>query len=351
MNGKTHIFISLVFIAALVIAGVFAWRAHLSVIAARRAQEQEAARLLEMERETAAVRKDAPALAARLRVSQHEASLVSPLGEDTEAFWQRVTTLIADIKAKKASQPKNTKVALPESPKTAAGGNVFPELLGDPEYAALVKEGLLASARSLTLNYLRVADLTAEQRDKLEKNLTDTYDSLADLRNVAADMGLDAPNDEVIKQMTREIWEKEDAACREIVGEENSARLKKARLAGDGNAGYFDGLSFSADSVALRMSYSAEPLTSEQARELRNLIYADVDEVTKIGIEKVPGMVASLADLMRQVAMSDKFNEQAAKILSPVQMAGLAELQEEKRLRWQNLDEYLQRSAAEKNAK
>jgi len=352
MNGKKHIFISLAFIAALVIAGVFAWRAHMSLVAARRAQEQEAAMRSEIEKETAAARKDAPTLAARLRAAQHAASEVNPLVDDTGTFWQRVTALAAEIKARKASQSETNKVAFPKSPTTADGEIVFSELLDDSEYAALAKEVWMGKARHLRLDYLRVADLTAEQRDKLEKILSDTYASISNIQTAAAAMGLDAPNDEIIKQMTKEIWVKEDAACREIVGEENSARLAKAEYAGDGTSfDFINGLTVSADAVALRLSYSEEPMSAEQTRELRNLIYADVDEVTKNASENVSDGVASQNDIRRQVAMSDKFNEQAAKILTPVQMAGLAELQEEKRLRWQDLDKYLQKRTDEKKAK
>ena len=347
MNGKKRLLISLVFITVFVLAGAFAWRAHLSVAEARLAQEQEAASRSKMEKEAAEARKDAPALAARLRASQHEASKLNPLMNDTEAFWQRVTELAAEIKAQKASQPKNDtfmrlKLFL-DSPQ-----GVFAELMGNPEYAALAKEVWLGQARIVRLDYLRVADLTAEQRDKLEKVSIDQSAAEADIQAVATAMGLDASNDKVIAQMEYEIRRKADAACEEIVGEENSARLDKAFMAGEGVNGSIFSLMFSTDDVALRLSYSEEPLSAEQTQELRNLIYADVDEVTKNTSEYASDKKHNPA---RQVAMSDKFNEQAAKFLSPVQMAGLAELQEEKRLGWQRMDEASQKRAAQKNAK
>jgi len=348
MNRKGRIFVSLFFIAALVITSAFAWRARMSVVAAHRAQDQEAARRSEMQKEAAVARKDTPALARRLRASQYEASKLNPLANDTEAFWQRVTDLAAEIRAKKPSQTKNNKDAFLETPGTADGKIVFPELLGDPEYAALAKQLWLAQARSEMLKYLRVANVTAEQRDRLEKNLADLFASEADIQAVAAAMGLDGWNDEVIKQLITETWRKAGATDREIVGKETVAQFKRASLAGDQADDFsHNALTISADTVAIRLSYSAEPLSAEQTRALRNLIYADIDEMSK----KSPDGVFSLG-FQDQVAMSDAFNEQAAKILSPVQMAGLSELQEEKRLVLQFfLSEEMRKRAAKKNGK
>lgn len=315
----------------LAVLAVIAWRLHSGLANAERALASELSLRQNLQKQLDDSLRRQKLETARLLRLQKNLHDINPRYQTNENHWNQVEALIARQKAREteagvapASSPT------PRTPlRTANHSNIFPEFLDDPAYAALVKESLLSETRETLFEFMHATDLSdSDKFAQAERILSEARMSEMDVRAAATALGMDGFNDAVVEKLRADIDKQQEAALRALVGEDAYDKYKYSYFTGEKpNTG---GLFFSADVLATRVSYSSEPMTETQTRQMRALIQAEVD-AAQDKLENRRGYY----DLL----MTDDFNARAAKILTPAQMQGLRELQEEKSMHVELMEE------------
>lgn len=245
----------------LVVAAVlaFAWvrlRAEASAVARERETFARSDRALEREQAAFARR----VVEMQLDVAERKRLI---LATQSAADRARVNVggYIARLKAEHAGRAPV--VRPPAPPMTTGGGRSFPELMSDPEYSALYAKSLrlaLSEYRGGTLHKLGVPDDVVAKAIDL---LVEEQASAMDLHNLAGTNPLQPGNAREIQQMRAQLAQETQAQLKALLGAETYARYK-GEVEGTGRQ-----VQLATAPLDRRLSYSDEPLTTDQLERLQ----------------------------------------------------------------------------------
>lgn len=182
----------------------------------------------------------------------------------TQSAAERARVTVGPLVARLKAAHAGLKPTRPPDPPTPAGGaSYFPELMSDPEYSALYTKSTRAWMASCHGPKLRRLGLTEEVVARAVDLLTEEQVSLADVHNLAGSSPLRPPSGE-FNQMQQQIREETQVQLKALLGEDAYRRYKDANVPfSDTAAG------FAVRSLERRLSYSEEPLSSEQIARLQ----------------------------------------------------------------------------------
>jgi len=338
MITNKSLFITIFLAVAIVALAVFCWHGRLNINSAKQAIQQATVMRDSLAAQLTKVKSGQMRDTLRLLNAQHALHTVN--GEQADApRWQRVSQLIDKLKAQESEDGgKSIKQPMrPFAPMPAHGSVVFPELLDDPVYAKHAKEFWLGDVRTDLFLFMRAANITdADKLAEIEKVLTDARSSDMDVEGAAAALGLDTANDAVVKKLQYDIAKQKDTALQAIVGKDAYDQYDRSIMALEGYD-WPGGTSFSAANLETRLSYSSEPLSETQVSQMQDLIR---DEASRwhTSMSHTKARTPARMRAIRNFENSDDFNARAAQILTPAQMAGLRELQDESAATYQIID-------------
>ncbi len=245
---------------------------------------------------------------------------------------------IARLKAQHAGRAPI--VRLPPPPMTTGGGRTFPELMSDPEYSALYAKSQrqwLSSYRGGTLRKLGVSeDLIAKAVDLLVEEQA----SSMDLHNLAGSSPMKPSTAKEIQQVRTQLHQETQAQLKALLGEETYQRYK------DETEGTGQQVQYATQSLERRLSYSDEPLSTEQLALLQSY-----ETTQNYGSREYFQKIAKLEREARQSGVIPVDEEKLAfyrSVLTPRQMAAVEELHREREaaLKRQLLPKYQEKKSA-----
>lgn len=227
-------------------------------------------RALAMERE-ALVRADALLVKERAAFERRAVETQSGIAERKRAVLAtqsaadraraNVGHLVARLKAAHAG--RSPKVRPPRPPVGAGGSSYFPELMSDPEYS-----GLYARSQRLWLNQyrggtLRRLGLPEETVAKAIDVLVEGDVAVMDVHNIARSSPVRPPAGE-LATMEQQLRDETEAQLKALLGAETYQRYKEQT-----EGTIRDRARYATQPLERRLSYSEEPLTTEQLERLR----------------------------------------------------------------------------------
>jgi hypothetical protein len=194
--------------------------------------------------------------------------------------------LVAELKHERGVQTTTRPPPPPEGP----GGNVFNELMGDPEYVRLAMTLWRDAIVLSQARRFRWAGIPVEKRRALSGLILEVGFSGDDAARASAQLG---GSEQDAWRARQSAMARVDREIRDLLGEETYARLQRANMA--------SGADSLIESLETRLSYSGSPLTAAQAERV---FAAAVD--ARVGFMLQPGQLEDLVERARPVLNAEQ---------------------------------------------
>ena len=335
-------------VAFVLLLCAIAWYQYTDIRNSTRSIKENAARREILNKQYAAACLDAKNAELQLLNAQHSLNTIGSPLDDNSPCWQRVRELLHDPNGQLYSdsaemvRAEKWKPQRPKPPRPITSGmtgNVFPQLLANPEYAALAKEVWIGDSYENLFRFMRINDLPGTDKlASLQRIWYDAKSAKMDVRGAEASLGSDNITARVAQKMQSDIYTQEKESLIALVGKDAYNRYITYSTFSVDNFNVTEGPIFSTDNLITRLSYSTEPMTESQMKQMFELACDEGAQFQqkRYNLAKTGATGAEMGndieDAYKTSKMSDDYNARAAEILTPAQMQGLRELQEEKRV-------------------